>query len=162
MLSRLIRKLPNRWLVWMYVHFPGKGLKDWMVYRSQAKFLMAVLAVVTNEKGEILLLRHTYRKEPWGIPGGWMQYESPKRALEREIYEETSFKVKALGEAIPIYAEKPHRIELLYRARLISGTFKPNEEISECRFCRFGEWPEGLPDSQIQLIRIALGKHDHD
>ncbi|GGA45145.1 NUDIX hydrolase [Paenibacillus physcomitrellae] len=156
MMSRLIRKIPNRWLVWMYVRFPIKGVKDWLVYRSQSKFLMAVLAVVTNEAGEVLLLKHTYRKDPWGIPGGWMQHESPGEALEREIFEETSFKVKVEGAAKPVYATKPHRIELLYRAKWVSGTFRQNEEISAYQFCKIGEWPEGLPESQIQLIKTAL------
>lgn len=69
MLSKLINLVPRDWLVYMYIHMPFKRFKDWVVYRAQSKFLVAVLGVITNEKGQVLLLKHVYRSEPWGIPG---------------------------------------------------------------------------------------------
>ncbi|MEK3910270.1 NUDIX domain-containing protein [Paenibacillus sp. FSL H7-0331] len=57
------------------------------MYRAQNKFLVTVLGIITNETGQVLLLRHVYRTEPWGVPGGWMELEKPEVALEREISE---------------------------------------------------------------------------
>lgn len=43
----------------------GGNFKNWVVYRSQHKFLVAVLGVITNEERQVLLLKHVYRDQPW-------------------------------------------------------------------------------------------------
>ncbi|MNW31535.1 RNA pyrophosphohydrolase [compost metagenome] len=157
MLARLIQRIPRDWLVYMYRHMPLKSLKNTIVYRTQHKFLVAVLGVITNDAGEVLLLKHTYRdKEPWGIPGGWMELEKPEQALEREIWEETQFKVKITRLERAIYSTKPGRVELVYRGIVTGGTFQANSEISETMFCDKLHLPADLPSHQKRLIAAIL------
>ncbi|MFB5266489.1 NUDIX hydrolase [Paenibacillus enshidis] len=156
MLSRLIRALPRDWLVWMYKAVPFKRLKDYAVHRTQAKFLMSVLGVITDSTGRVMLLKHTYREQPWGIPGGWMEEEKPEEAMAREIREETGLSVKRLRLAKAIYGEKPARVDLIYRGEISGKGFKSNSEISDMLLCRPGEWPEGLPEDQKKLITELL------
>ena len=58
-------------------------------------YLVGVAGVIFNQEGQILLLKHSYRKEyPWGIPSGWLKRgEQPHKALIREIKEETGYEV---------------------------------------------------------------------
>lgn len=156
MIKKLMSLFPRDWLVFMYKHTPIKGLKNWIVYRAQHKFLVAVLGVITNDKGEVLLLKHSYRKEPWGIPGGWMELEKPEEGLARELEEETGLQVKITGLAKAIYGKKPNRIDLVFTGRIVEGTFRSSSEISELCFCSIDNWPEGMPSEQKKLIKEIL------
>ncbi|MFM9278775.1 NUDIX hydrolase [Paenibacillus jiagnxiensis] len=160
MLSRLIRALPRDWLVYMYKTMPFKGIKDYAVRQAQVKFLVSVLGVITDSSGRVMLLKHTYREEPWGIPGGWMEGEKPEEGMAREIREETGLSVKRLRLVKAIYGQKPDRVDLIFRGELggESGKkgFQSNSEISEMLLCRPGDWPKGLPEDQKKLITELL------
>lgn len=156
MFSKLINLIPRDWLVTMYKHMPFTGLKNWIVYRAQHKFLVAVLGIITNDKGQILLLKHEYREQLWGIPGGWMELESPEDGLEREISEETGLKVQITGLAKAIYGTRPNRVDLIFKGKILEGTFKPSSEISEICYCEVDHWPVGLPAEQIELIKEII------
>ncbi|MNI56299.1 hypothetical protein D3C73_1112930 [compost metagenome] len=72
MFSKLMKFIPRDWIVYMYKRMPFNGLKNWIVYRAQHKFLVAVLGVITNDKGQVLLLKHEYRKNHGVFPvAGW-------------------------------------------------------------------------------------------
>ncbi|MCR8657327.1 NUDIX hydrolase [Paenibacillus sp. T3-5-0-4] len=135
---------------------PFAKFKNWVVYRAQHKFLVAVLGVITNEKGQVLLLNHVYRNKPWGIPGGWMELESPELGLAREIYEETKLKVNITSLAKAVYGKSPNRIELVFKGTISEGEFEPSAEISDIMYCNVDEWPEGLPNNQKILIKEIL------
>ncbi|MEK5166331.1 hypothetical protein NYE69_28915 [Paenibacillus sp. FSL R5-0527] len=56
----------------MYKYMPSKKFKNWVVYRTQHKFMVAVVGVITNEKGQVLLLKHAYREavgHTWRLDG---------------------------------------------------------------------------------------------
>ena len=62
----------------------------------QDQFLVGVTGVIFNEKNEVLLFKHTYRKQSWSLPGGYLKAgEHPAEALEREIKEESGLVVSA-------------------------------------------------------------------
>jgi 8-oxo-dGTP diphosphatase len=121
------------------------------------KFLIGVSAVIVNEQGEILLFKHTYRgKHPWGLPGGWlMKRENPARAIEREIYEESGFRVRALAPLIVDCADKFSQLDIIFFARFLSGNFQPSAEVSECGYFSPGDVYRMLPDSE-EIIQAAL------
>ncbi|MNJ47530.1 RNA pyrophosphohydrolase [compost metagenome] len=148
--------VPDKWLVFMYKRFPFMRLKNWIVYKAQHKFLVAVLGIITNESGQVMLLHHVYRDEPWGMPGGWMELERPELGLQREIWEETGLKVRIDGIVRAVYGTEPNRVELVFKGKLIEGTFRPCAEISKICFVRPGEWPKGLPESQRKLLDDVL------
>lgn len=161
MLTKLMKVIPQHWLVYMYRRLPFTRLKNWIVYRAQHKFLVAVLGVITNDKGQILLLKHSYREEPWGIPGGWMELEQPEVGLAREVKEETGLVVEITGLAKAIYGTKPNRVDLIFRGRVIDGEFKASSEITDIRFCNLNEWPEGMPASQKSIVyEVLTGTRD--
>src|ERR1700691_6793105 len=73
---------------------PAKSLQIKLLRLLNDKFLIGVTGIIFNEKYEVLLVKHSYRRVQWSLPGGYLQVnEHPKRGLEREIYEETNFKV---------------------------------------------------------------------
>ena len=156
--SKLVKLVPQKWLVYMYKHLPFKKFKNWVVYKAQNKFLVSVLGIITNEKGQVLLCKHVYRSEPWGVPGGWMELEKPETALTREIYEETNLKVQITRLEQALYGQNPNRVDLVLSGRIIAGSFKPSAEISEIMYCTVDEWPEGLPAVQKRLIKEILSK----
>ncbi|WP_165845615.1 NUDIX domain-containing protein [Streptacidiphilus pinicola] len=60
-----------------------------------ARAFPAVSALVTDPEGRVLLV-HSYNREPWGCPGGVIDPdETPERAAERELAEETGVRLTA-------------------------------------------------------------------
>ncbi|WP_411346333.1 NUDIX hydrolase [Paenibacillus sp. WLX1005] len=159
MLAKWVNRIPRDWLVTMYKIMPSKRFKDWVVRRSQVSFLVAVLGVFTNEQGEVLLLRHSYRDtEPWGIPGGWMEQEQPEEGLIREVKEETGLDVHIHRLERAIRRSNPNCIDLIFSGTVEEGTFLPSTEITKIMFCKVGEWPSGMPRSQQFIITALLQK----
>lgn len=159
MIFRKIAKLfPNQWLVWMYKKLPSDKLKNWLAYRAQAKFLVAVLGVITNEQGHVLLLNHHYRKEPWGMPSGWLEYEQPEQGLLREIMEETGLEVRLSGLVKTCFDRNPNRIDLFFRGTVVGGKFVPSDEITDILYCKVGDWPAGMSVQQRKVIEEILSE----
>jgi 8-oxo-dGTP diphosphatase len=99
---------------------------------TQPKFTVSAAAVITNEKGEVLLLDHVIRpnKSGWGLPGGFINYgEQPEDGIRREIREETGielndlrlFQIRTLGT----------RLELIYSAEAVGEPRVLSREISD-------------------------------
>ncbi|MCP4519860.1 MAG: NUDIX hydrolase, partial [Delftia sp.] len=70
LVARLYRRLPLPY--W---------LQAWIIQRITPALRVGVAGVVLNQRGEILLLEHVFRRAyPWGLPGGWMaRGESPSQ-----------------------------------------------------------------------------------
>ncbi len=59
---------------------------------------VGVRGLVLNDAGEILLVRHSYGRRNWFLPGGGHRgSESPEEALVREMREETGLTVAVTG-----------------------------------------------------------------
>lgn len=65
----------------------------------QPKFSVGVVAVVVNDRGQILLVEHVFHPTaPWGLPGGWINGdEQPAACVQREILEELGLEVRVTG-----------------------------------------------------------------
>ncbi len=93
--------------------------------------VVAVSAVVANERGEILLQKRT-DNELWGLPGGAMDLgESVSQAVVREVREETGLEVQPTG-LVGIYSDPGHAIayangevrqefSICFTARIVGG-----------------------------------------
>lgn len=158
MFAKLMQLIPRDWLVYAYQHLPFSKLKNWFVYKAQYRFILSVQGIITNDKGQVLLCKHAYRAEPWGMPGGYMELEQPEAALEREVYEETGLIVKVTEIARAIYGRNPRRVDLYLKGKITAGTFKPSLEITDVCFCDMKDWPEGTPESQKALIKMIMKK----
>jgi len=153
MIKLLVKLMPHKLIVFLYKKLPlPMSVKNSIVYRANKHFLVAVLGLITNSDGKILLLYHTYRKDPWGIPSGWIEDEEPDEGLKREIFEETNF-IAGIDKIIRTeYAKNPRRINLYFRGHIKSGEFRPCEEISDYGFFDIDSLPENLSKDQMDLI----------
>jgi len=157
MLRKLTRILPDAWLVFLYKTIPtSKKMKDLVMWYTNRRFLVAVLGIITNEKGEVLLLHHTYRNQPLGIPSGWMEYEQPCRAIERELFEEIGLQININETLQTTFYENPNRVDILLRGSFEGGTFKKSAEVTDYGFYSPTSLPEGVPDVQKALIENNL------
>lgn len=146
----------------MLVHIWGKWpipewLRNLVVHIIEPKFLAGVVGIVFDEQDRVLLVRHTYRRDfPWAPPSGWIKRgEDPTQALEREIFEETGYRVW-VGGAIAVGGDKRKpRLDLYYRCALLGGVFRPCAEVSEAMFCSVDALPEAMEPFHREVIDYA-------
>jgi 8-oxo-dGTP diphosphatase len=119
------------------------------------KFRAAVAAMIFDEQGRILLFKHTYRKFEWGIPAGGLEYdEQPEKAIVREFFEETGIQIKVEKLLLAESSKEDHNISLIYLCKIVSGTFKESNEISEMKYFDVDDLPQML-FAEKNLIRMV-------
>lgn len=84
---------------------------------------VGAVGVVFNEAGQVLLVKHVFRRYPWGLPGGWIERgEDPAETVRREIGEELGLQVSVgrilLCELQGIETGVPSSLGLAYRCHL--------------------------------------------
>jgi len=98
---------------------------------SPASF--GVIALL-EQRGQIILIRHSYRAG-WHLPGGGAgRGELPEDALLRELREEVGLMRSAAPELYGLYARQVglvNNVIGLYRVRDAEFDFKPNLEVRE-------------------------------
>jgi len=64
----------------------------------QPRFTVGVVGVLVDPAGQVLLVEHVlHAHKPWGLPGGWLaRGEDPAQTAEREFFEETGLRVRAV------------------------------------------------------------------
>ena len=83
--------------------------------------------------------------------------EDPAQAVVREILEETGLRIEVIAPLL-VQRETPWHLTVIYAARLIAGTFRPSEEVSEIRFVEPGAFPQGLREDDRAMI-TAVADH---
>jgi ADP-ribose pyrophosphatase YjhB (NUDIX family) len=117
------------------------------------RFRVAVAALVFDERGRILLFKHTYRKLEWGLPAGGLEYgEQPKDAIVREFFEETGMTIEVQRLLLADSSRHFHHVSLVYLCRIRGGEFKESHEISEIQYFNVADLPPMLFDEK-DLIR---------
>jgi ADP-ribose pyrophosphatase YjhB (NUDIX family) len=125
---------------------------------SHPQFAVTAGAVITDEQGRVLLLKHRFRPGTgWGMPGGFMaEGEQPEDALRRELREEVGLEVEKV-KLFTIRAFKvPQQVEIVFTARAIGDTSELNYEIQKASWFLPNELPAELPKDQAQLIKLAV------
>ena len=130
-----------------------------LLWMFNAHFIVGAVAVVRDEQGRTLIARHTYRRSaPWGLPGGWVRRgEDPGQAVVREVLEETGLRIEVIAPLM-IQRERAAHLVVIYAARLVAGTFRPSEEVSEIRFVDPGAFPPGVREDHRAVI-AAVADH---
>jgi 8-oxo-dGTP pyrophosphatase MutT (NUDIX family) len=127
----------------------------------------SVNVVVTNDKGEILLIRRT-DNDNWSLPGGAMDLgESLSQAGIRETKEETGIDCEITG-LVGIYTDPKHvlhytsndevrqEFSIVLTGRPAGGRPTPSDESSEVRWVN----PDDLSNYTMhQSMRHRLGRH---
>jgi 8-oxo-dGTP diphosphatase len=135
--------------------FPPPAALYWRLARmANDSFLVGVCGVVADERGQVLFFHHTYRADPWGLPGGWMHRgESPLETLEREVAEESGLEVRGTRLLLVGVAPDRPKLDLVVGATLVGGSFRSSREVDGHRWCRPDEVP--LP----AFDRLVLAEH---
>jgi ADP-ribose pyrophosphatase YjhB (NUDIX family) len=148
----------DRLILWLWTHLPLGRSRMLIAWAVNVRYAVGVVAVITNDADEVLILRHTYLRagRVWGLPGGWARgRESMERALAREVLEETGFTV-VIDQLVAVHSGYPlPRMTLIFRAHIVGGSFRPSHEVSEYRFCPPDALTEILPAEQL-AVRQAL------
>jgi 8-oxo-dGTP diphosphatase len=121
---------------------------------ASATFLIGVLGVVLDERGRVLLFRHTYRPfAPWGLPSGLLKpNESPAQAMVREVREETGLVIEVVETLELRSGARPQRLDVWLRCRSRGGAARPSAEVDEARFFDLDALPP-LIDEQARFLQ---------
>ena len=141
--------------VWKLLNLP-KGVQLFFMRFFQNQFLVGVTGIIFNEKSEVLLFKHTYRKHSWSLPGGYLKSgEHPTEGLEREIKEESNLVVSVDSSLKTRTDRTSARLDLCYIGVFIGGEFIPSQEVSDYGFFSQEKMPL-LRSNQVFLIEEAL------
>jgi 8-oxo-dGTP diphosphatase len=132
-------------------------IRRWSMRLTHTRFTVTAGALIFNDAGEVLLLKHRFRAgSGWGLPGGFLEKgEQPLDAMRRELREEIALEV----ESVEIFAarsfKKPGQVEVLFRCRA-NGSVKPQTmEVERAEWFALGSLPHGLPRDQRSLVESA-------
>jgi 8-oxo-dGTP diphosphatase len=125
---------------------------------THARFTVTAGAIIRNDEGKVLLLKHTFRAgSGWGLPGGFIEAgEQPLDGLRRELREEIGLEIERVEFFEARSFKRPQQIELLFR-----GFAKGNAELKSIEVDR-AVWfspeslPKGLPNDQRLIVERAL------
>lgn len=136
-----------------------RGLRRMGARLWQTRFTISAGAVVLDEQGRILLLKHVFRTGTgWGVPGGFVSAgEQPEEAVRRELREETGLEV--LSEELIFTRMHTHvkHFELIFRCRSRGQAAARSLEIKALDWFALDALPADLSRDQRQLIERALG-----
>lgn len=115
--------------------------------------------VITNLAGDVLLLKHSYGPDVWGLPGGGLKPgEDPEEAARREVREELAIDLPRLvfiGTIDEELSGSPHTAHLF--TGMCDARPRPDlREILEARFFPSHSLPEPL--GPVTRARIAAWK----
>jgi ADP-ribose pyrophosphatase YjhB (NUDIX family) len=118
-----------------------------------------VRGVVFNE-GKLLLVRERM-DGGWTFPGGWAEVgDAPSEAVEREVWEEAGFRVKA-RKVVGVYDANRlepldifHAYKIVFLCEIIDGEPRPSAETSEVAFFELDEIPQTLSGERTKTRHI--------
>jgi ADP-ribose pyrophosphatase YjhB (NUDIX family) len=139
-------------------HRAPKRLRQWGVRLTQPRFTVTAGAVITDNRGRVLLLKHRFRPGTgWGMPGGFMAAgEQPEETLRRELLEEVGLELEKVELFFTRAFKIPRQVEIVFTARSVGDTNELNFEIQKAAWFSLNELPRELPKDQVQLIKRAL------
>ena len=111
--------------------------------------LVSVAALVTNDKGEILLVNSPWRG--WEYPGGLIEPgESFEAALKREVREESGVEIEITGFVGICKNVARDIVNIDFTARYTSGELTTSEESTEVGWF--------APEKAMEIITFPLTK----
>ena len=124
---------------------------------AHARFTVTAGAIVFNDAGQVLLLKHRFRAgSGWGLPGGFLEAgEQPLDALRRELREEIGMEIKDVEVFATRSFRKPQQVEVLFLCRANGSARPQNMEIERAEWFSLKSMPDGLPRDQRVLVERA-------
>lgn len=108
---------------------------------------VSVAALVTNDRGEILLVKSPWRG--WEYPGGLIEPgETFREALHREVREEAGVEIEITGFVGICKNVERNIVNIDFTAKYLSGELRPSEESTEVIWA--------TPEETFRLIQFPL------
>ena len=131
------------------------------VLLTQPRFTVTAGAVVSDERGRVLLLRHVLRRgSGWGVPGGFIAAgEQPEEAVRREVREETGLELDGVELAFVRTHRHVRQVEIIFRGRMPAAAvarLDKSFEIDRAEWFALDALPRGIDRDQRRVIARAL------
>jgi ADP-ribose pyrophosphatase YjhB (NUDIX family) len=132
-------------------------LRRWSMRLLHPRFTVTAGALIFNDSGHVLLLKHRFRAgSGWGLPGGFLEAgEQPLDALRRELREELNLEVDGVEIFTARSFRKPKQVEVLFRARANGSVTPRTMEVERADWFSLDALPDGLPRDQRRLVEQA-------
>lgn len=124
--------------------------------------VLAGACALFDLQDRVLLVRHSYGRKNWELPGGLAKpHESPSATVERELREETGLSLVA-SRMTGVYFEPAHEhgpaLHFVFRCDWFEGLTPVAQppEIDELAFWPIDELPRPISDFTERRIRDAL------
>ncbi|HMN38613.1 MAG TPA: NUDIX domain-containing protein [Hyphomicrobium sp.] len=133
-----------------------------LLLTGRHRVTLGVQAVVSDEQGKVLLVRHGYRPG-WHFPGGGVERgESLKSAITRELEEETGVALLDAARLFGIYAHfdafpGDHIVLYVVTSWRRLRVPQPNSEIAEHGFFALDALPEGTMGPTRRRLEEVFG-----
>ena len=120
--------------------------------------------------GEVLLVRET-SDGCWSLPGGWGdEHDSPKGCIEREVMEESGYRVRAVKlvsvKDRHLHPSTPKRLERIYKlfflCELSGGKARASIETTEVAFFALNALPALSLGRTLEADITLLDQHRRD
>lgn len=138
---------------------------------AKCPILIGVGAVIEDESGRILLVKHRrerggFWQGKWICPGGELELgETIEEGIKREVMEETQLEIELVAPLHPFdrvvktaNGVSLHVIYIDYLAKLTGGKLKAGDDVGEAVWVKKEELPriwEELHDDTKRLLQIA-------
>ncbi|MFF2911580.1 NUDIX hydrolase [Paenibacillus sp. NPDC057934] len=121
--------------------------------------LIGAAAVILDFEGRVLLVKHSYGKNNWELPGGKTEdNESAEETAKREVYEEVGLYV-GIRRLTGIYYDPDydmHHFVFIAKNESERAPQPSSPEILECRFYSRDDLPRPISDFTCKRIEDAL------
>lgn len=115
--------------------------------------------VLLNAQGHVLLVKQSYGKLNWELPGGAAETnESIAETAEREVKEETGLSVVARHMTGVYYQPHDDSIHFVFLCELLSDApvSQPDSEVTENGYWSLESLPRPISDFTVRRIHDAL------
>lgn len=155
--ATLVRRMP--WIVVV-------GRFFWRLGRP--KFSAGVVGVIFDAEGRVLLVEHVFHPyNPWGLPGGWVEWrEHPAQTIRRELEEELGLIVEVGPVLLVEVQQSENHLDLAYLCYAQGIVTRLSNELLSHTWCNPAEVPKMYPfhlraitQAQTYLKMTSQGKH---